>query len=470
MEFIPERRGGTVRWYLLGTLIALELLMSFSFLGYFHVEPISVTIAYIPVLLAGALMGPADASILGAVFGLASMWKASASYVMATDQLFSPFLSGRPLESFLLSVGARTLFGFLIGLLYWGGRRLRWQGGCVFLISYLGPTLHAALVYAAMAAFFPETGYGPVRALDDLTHPADIAANLLIALAVYLLWRVQRSRLWQQFQARVELARSFHLQERYHTLSLAITILITLCSSVAVALYFVHRIDYVLEQLGISLSDVGYGDILHLQIQFLIGIVSLMVLVIVFLIFNRRYATYMNHEAKMDPLTGVMNRKVFFQTCRSALARLSPQEGLAGYFIMVDLDWFKEINDRYGHPEGDRALRTAARALQEIFGYDALVGRMGGDEFAVLMCTPISREELEVNLHHFLDRMHKITWEDSHASCSVGALPIPAGECAPEALYRDADRLLYLAKERGRDQFVIGAPGQEAAQSSAHSG
>ena len=55
-------------------LAAVEFLMSFTFLGYIHVEPISITIAYIPVLLAGALLGPVDSMALGAVFGLASMW------------------------------------------------------------------------------------------------------------------------------------------------------------------------------------------------------------------------------------------------------------------------------------------------------------------------------------------------------------------------------------------------------------
>ena len=79
--------------YLLETLIALELLMSFSFLGYFHVEPISITIAYIPVLIAGALLSPKSSALVGLFFGLASMWKASASYVMPADQLFSPMLS-----------------------------------------------------------------------------------------------------------------------------------------------------------------------------------------------------------------------------------------------------------------------------------------------------------------------------------------------------------------------------------------
>ena len=104
--------------YFFGFLIALEIFMSFSFLGYIHIEPISMTLSYIPVLIAGCVLGPKESTITGTVFGLASMWKASALYVGRGDAIFSPVMSGRPLESILMSVGARALFGLLTGLLY----------------------------------------------------------------------------------------------------------------------------------------------------------------------------------------------------------------------------------------------------------------------------------------------------------------------------------------------------------------
>ena len=69
----PRQRKRNTRLYLFGTLLAVELLMSFSFLGYVHVEPISVTFAYIPVLLAGALLGPAESTTLVLIFRLAIM-------------------------------------------------------------------------------------------------------------------------------------------------------------------------------------------------------------------------------------------------------------------------------------------------------------------------------------------------------------------------------------------------------------
>ncbi len=81
-------------------LIAMELLMSFTFLGYIHIAPISITIAYLPILITGCLLGTTQSIIMGFLFGLSSMYKASASYVMPSDAIFSPFLSNSPISSF----------------------------------------------------------------------------------------------------------------------------------------------------------------------------------------------------------------------------------------------------------------------------------------------------------------------------------------------------------------------------------
>ena len=332
------------------------------------------------------------------------------------------------------------------------------------LASYLARTIHSVFVYAAMYLFFPETGYSPVDALTGFFTPTQIISNAAIAAAVTLVWLAFRSRVWQQFQQRLDFIHSIQAGTQYHRLSLAVMVALTLAASLAVTVYFVHRIDYVLEGLGINLSDTGYLDVFHLQIQFLFGIISLMVLVILFLILNRQYNSYQAYEGKLDSLTGTMTRRAFFTSCSRALRSMERQEGAAGYFIMVDLDEFKTINDLYGHPEGDRALKEVSRCLKELFGHGGLIGRLGGDEFAVLLYQDASPAELEVDLRHFLERIHKVAWEDRRLTCSVGALPIRGG-CTPEELYRDADQLLYAAKERGRDRYVIGA-GTPQAQAS----
>ncbi len=286
----------------------------------------------------------------------------------------------------------------------------------------------------------------------------NFATNLMTMGIVCLFWRLEKSKFWQEFRARVEKAQSLQLKERYHRLSLVVILLLTICLAMAVGIYFVHRMDYVLRQNGIILSDENYSDLLHLQIQFLIGILAMMTLVIIFLIFNRRYATYMNYVAKIDALTGVMTRKTFFETCSKVLSEFHSQEGILGYFIMMDVDSFKEINDQYGHPEGDQILQRTAQELREVFGHNGLTGRVGGDEFAVLLSIPITLEELEANLQLFLNRIHQVGVENRRLSCSIGAMPITFPNTV-EALYQGADRLMYLAKKRGRDQYVIGGLG-----------
>ena len=265
----------SVHWLLLASMVAVELLMSFSFLGYFHIEPISITIAYIPVLIAGALGGPAESLVVGCAFGLASMWKASATYVMDFDQLFSPFLSGHPWESLFLSVGARALFGLAVGLLYLPARKGKLAPLWVTLVSLAGSTIHAALVYTCLWVFFPETCYRPWDALARLATPSDLITSLLTAAVVLLLFLGVRSRRWQSFTARMRRAMAVHMPERYNFVALAVAVAVMLVSGVAISLYFVQRMDQVLTINGIELSDDAYSDLTHLQLQFLLGLLSI---------------------------------------------------------------------------------------------------------------------------------------------------------------------------------------------------
>ena len=98
---------------------------------------------------------------------------------------------------------------------------------------------------------------------------------------------------------------------------------------------------------------------------------------------HRELLAEMVRQAERDPLTGVANRRAFDR----ALAEL--QEGAAappsGALILLDLDGFKQVNDRFGHQRGDEVLREVARALRRRVRTTDLVARLGGDEFAVLL-------------------------------------------------------------------------------------
>ncbi len=447
-----------VQKYLLAGLVSLELLMSFSFLGYIHVEPISITFAFIPVLLAGALIGPRSAALLGLVFGLASMWKASAPYVADADRIFSPFLSDSPASSLLLSVGSRTLFGFVTGILYLLARRAKkyrlfWIG----VVSFLGRSLHSFLVYGFMGLLFPEMGFNLLSTFNELASLSSLLTSAATTAIVLAACVFQGSRQFKDLEHRTNAVHHLRLGNRRTFFSAFITIFLTLIPAGAIALYFVQRMNYVLDTGGYHLDDAARYNLLHLQVQFLLGLLSLCVLVVILLLFSYQHTTYMRYEAKSDALTGVLNRNGFFPLCDHLLAGLSPQPDAYAYFLILDVDYFKHINDSLGHPKGDEILYNVAQCLQETFSSAGTIGRLGGDEFAVLLHRECTRKELEKALARFIRRVHQIPCASHRVSCSIGAVPILPAQNVQE-LYEQADLCLYLAKERGKDQYFIAAP------------
>ena len=129
------------------------------------------------------------------------------------------------------------------------------------------------------------------------------------------------------------------------------------------------------------------------------------------------------------------------------------QKDKTGCFFILDIDSFKEINDKYGHPAGDRILRETAGKLKEVFENKGIIGRLGGDEFVALIHHPMSRAEIEKLLNQLREELKEL--KAGAVTCSIGVIPVEK-QYTVEELYRSADRVLYEAKKRGKDQFVFG--------------
>ena len=163
-----------------------------------------------------------------------------------------------------------------------------------------------------------------------------------------------------------------------------------------------------------------------------------------------------------DPLTGLGNRRALSVELDALLRRA--RAGVPGALLLLDLDHYKRINDRYGHLVGDQVLRQVALAIADALRDDADGAfRWGGDELVVLLPGADERSALEV-----ADRLRRGIGQltvgghgdepDARITVSIGLVAIPAGRVATwvDAL-RAADQGLYAAKAMGRDRVCVGA-------------
>lgn len=165
-------------------------------------------------------------------------------------------------------------------------------------------------------------------------------------------------------------------------------------------------------------------------------------------------------QAGTDVLTGLSNRREFEDRFANELER-SVRSGQPMGLVVLDLDWFKEVNDRFGHGAGDRALRTVSAVLGEQTRRIDMVARLGGEEFAVV--APDAGEEETYRLAERLRRSVKTAFADHArpltASCGVATFPASGG--AASDLLRAADRALYAAKDLGRDRSIVYRRGED---------
>jgi diguanylate cyclase (GGDEF)-like protein len=151
-----------------------------------------------------------------------------------------------------------------------------------------------------------------------------------------------------------------------------------------------------------------------------------------------RTTAELGERARRDPLTGVLNHKAFHALVTREAHRAKRYRGRLA-LVLFDLDRFKETNDTEGHAEGDRLLRAVAAALTETVRENDAVGRLGGDEFGVLL---LDADPWAVEV--FLERLHARLPEGVSTSAGAACLADTGGR--PDELFAIADRRLYEDK------------------------
>jgi len=191
-----------------------------------------------------------------------------------------------------------------------------------------------------------------------------------------------------------------------------------------------------------------------LQFRALTIVLGLLALSLALMILLMRQKRRMRELALTDELTGLPNRRAILGEAREVLSRNGRSASSA---MMLDLDHFKAVNDQYGHDVGDRVLCEATRVLKQHLPSGGRLGRMGGEEFLVLLpdCTGQQAILLAGELCRWVRETARVTADgrEIRITLSVG-VSSAKGHGDLEQLLRDADSALYQAKNSGRDRAV----------------
>ena len=160
-------------------------------------------------------------------------------------------------------------------------------------------------------------------------------------------------------------------------------------------------------------------------------------------------------NANFDSLTGLPNRNLLAERMNDCLNKCSNSHDHAA-IAFIDLDGFKEINDKYGHSFGDTVLKQIALQLENVTNEHDTVARLGGDEFIMILNQLKKPEECEKTLNNVLEAISKINFVNDKSidlSASIGFTIYPQDYGNPDQLIRHADQAMYVAKKEGKNRF-----------------
>ncbi|HID66664.1 MAG TPA: bifunctional diguanylate cyclase/phosphodiesterase [Aquificaceae bacterium] len=170
------------------------------------------------------------------------------------------------------------------------------------------------------------------------------------------------------------------------------------------------------------------------------------------------YTQELEYYATRDPLTGLYNRRIFWEILHYEVER-ARRHGYKFALVVIDLDNFKLLNDRYGHEFGDKILVEFSNLLKRAFRKEDVIARYGGDEFVILL-PYINLQGLKIALDRFLKQVENLKIKapdgsDVNLSVSIGAAIYPDHAKLPKELFIVADNMMYQVKHLGKGGYKV---------------
>jgi diguanylate cyclase (GGDEF)-like protein len=166
---------------------------------------------------------------------------------------------------------------------------------------------------------------------------------------------------------------------------------------------------------------------------------------------QRKMSVNMRNLAMTDELTGVPNRRAALRRLENIVHR---HDSASCALMIIDIDHFKKINDKHGHPEGDKALKAVADKLRALVQPPALLGRLGGEEFVVVLPTT-ALEDARIAAERYRAEVMTIAAQrwlgERRITVSIGISVSKPGVDTPTTMLQRADAALYMAKHAGRN-------------------
>jgi diguanylate cyclase (GGDEF)-like protein len=170
---------------------------------------------------------------------------------------------------------------------------------------------------------------------------------------------------------------------------------------------------------------------------------------------RKRSEEQVRRSANHDSLTDLPNRGLFRERLEHEVKH-SARTGLPLALLFIDLDGFKEVNDRLGHAAGDQLLQQVAHRISSCVRDTDTVARLGGDEFTVILTDVTRPQHIHAIAEKILDELRKpfaLAAGQASISGSIGITVFPGDGSTPDELVRNADEAMYAAKNAGRNRY-----------------